>query len=43
MVDELTTECPACGTEFEKGKSKGKKQKDQKEMLVSKIIKDLEF
>ena len=44
MVDEMQMQCPECGADFKKKKDgKGKWQNYQKEQLVSKLMKDLEF
>lgn len=42
MIDDLKMKCPACGTDFQ-SKKKGKTYNLRKEMLVSKIVKDLQF
>ena len=44
MVDEMQMQCPACGADFKMKKDgKAQWQNHQKEQLVSKLMKDLEF
>jgi uncharacterized C2H2 Zn-finger protein len=45
MIDGLNVHCPNCGTDFQDSREsiKGKNKKEGKEMMISKLVRDLQL